>query len=334
MFSMWAPVSNRKPPPESAGSWRHVPVGQRRPVLPDDGVDVEDRPELAGAKQPGRLADLRGEAALERDDEQPAGPVAGLDQRLGLVGRHDHRLLEQDVEAGLEAGRRLGEVEGVRRDDEHRVELDRRSVATKRCQSGSFGGDRQAVAVEQLGGRGERAGRRLADGDDVGVGAVEHLRRGGSAPSTPAPMNPTRVGGCPGTVLLPATIVLRDGLHGHKVATAQPPYLTRSWHCVVGSIIGTPRAARPSRVAAQMDERLGRLDAGLATAECGDHLMVIAPDALAVLARVREERGLLRLDDRRDVDVGVRREPLRLLARVHLEEVELRTRLEPPTRRS
>ena len=57
-----------------------------------------------------------------------------------LVGRHHHRLLEQDVEAGLEAGRRLGEVEGVGRDDEDGVELGRRSVATNRRQSGSFGG--------------------------------------------------------------------------------------------------------------------------------------------------------------------------------------------------
>ena len=26
VLSMWAPVSNRKPPPDKAGSWRHVPV--------------------------------------------------------------------------------------------------------------------------------------------------------------------------------------------------------------------------------------------------------------------------------------------------------------------
>ena len=94
------------------------------PVLPHERVHVEDRPELAGPEHRRRRADVGREAALEPDDEQAAGPVAGPDQLDGLDRVHHHRLLEQDVEAGLERRGRLREVERVGGDDHDRVELE------------------------------------------------------------------------------------------------------------------------------------------------------------------------------------------------------------------
>ena len=48
--------------------------------------------------------------------------------------------------------------------------------------------------------------------------------------------------------------------------------------------------------AAQMDEGLGSADAGFAPAPGRDNFMVLAPDALAVLADVREQGGFFLLD--------------------------------------
>ena len=123
MFSMWAPVSNRKPPPEIAGSWRQVPVVPVAQSCQASRVDVEDRPE---ARRSGAAATPRGPAARgcpgTRRRAAARSGRASRSGRVASVGRHDHRLLEEDVEAGLEAGRRLGEVEDVRGDDEDRVE--------------------------------------------------------------------------------------------------------------------------------------------------------------------------------------------------------------------
>ena len=185
VLSMWAPVSNRNPPPDSSGCWRHVPSVSVAQSCQTTALMLRIGPSSPERSSRDGLADLRRQAALERDDEQPPGPIAGLDQRARLVRGHHHRLLEQDVEAGLEAGRRLGEVEGVRRDDDDGVELDRRTSRRTVCQSGSLGGDRQPVLVEQLGGGRVRGGDGSQTATTSRVRAPDASRRGGSGPSRP-----------------------------------------------------------------------------------------------------------------------------------------------------
>ena len=65
------------------------------------------------------------------------------------VGGHHHRLLEEDVEPGLETGRRLGEVEGVGRDDERRRRAGGRR-GDEPLPVGLVGRSGEAVAGEQL----------------------------------------------------------------------------------------------------------------------------------------------------------------------------------------
>src|SRR5947208_3110702 len=119
------------------------------------------------------LADVRREAALEGDDHQASGSVAGGDQGLRLVGRHDHRLLEEDVETGFETGSRLAEVLDVRRDDEGCVEAagepleEPPPVRLVRRH-------REAASAELRGSGVVRGGRRLADGGDLRVASVEN----------------------------------------------------------------------------------------------------------------------------------------------------------------
>ena len=122
VLSMWAPVSNRKPPPDDRRILAPRPGGLHRPVLPHERIHVEERPDVAARDHPRRGPDLRREASGEGDDEQATGPVARRDQHLGFGRVHDHRLLEDDVDAGLQAGDRLGGVEHVRRDDEDGIE--------------------------------------------------------------------------------------------------------------------------------------------------------------------------------------------------------------------
>src|SRR5439155_26240069 len=73
-----------------------------------------------------------------------------------------------------------------------------------------------------------------------------------------------------------------------------------------------------------MYERLRRGDADLPAAPGCHHLMMLAPNPLAVLTDVREEGPFLLVQHRRDVDVGVGKKPFRLTAGVDLEEVEER----------
>ena len=122
----------------------------RRPILPDDRVDVEDRSELTGAQHSRRLPDLRRQAALERHDEQSPRAVACVDQFDGLVRGHDHRFLEEDIEAGLQARRCLREVEHVGRDDENGIEPVRER-GQEPGPVGLIGRDRKPALVEQLG---------------------------------------------------------------------------------------------------------------------------------------------------------------------------------------
>src|SRR5437879_12773455 len=79
-----------------------------------------------------------------------------------------------------------------------------------------------------------------------------------------------------------------------------------------------------------MHERSGGGHTDLTSPPQRHDLVVLPPDALAVLADVREEGGLFLLDDRRDVHVGVRQEALSLTAAVDLNEVEARRRQAHP----
>src|ERR1043166_6111367 len=73
-----------------------------------------------------------------------------------------------------------------------------------------------------------------------------------------------------------------------------------------------------------MDERFGGGHTGLAAAPLCHDLVVLAPDPLAVLADVCEERRLFLIEHRGDVDIRIWKEALGLAAAVHLEEVEAR----------
>ena len=73
-----------------------------------------------------------------------------------------------------------------------------------------------------------------------------------------------------------------------------------------------------------MDEGFGGADSGLAAAPLGDDFVVLAPDALAVLADVGEQGGFFIFQHRGDVHVGVGQEALRLGAGIDFEEIKLR----------
>src|SRR5262245_27355177 len=62
----------------------------------------------------------------------------------------------------------------------------------------------------------------------------------------------------------------------------------------------------------QMDEGFRRFDAGFPAAEFGDGLVMLPPNLPAILTGVREERGLLGFQHRRNVHVRVRRKALGL----------------------
>src|SRR5467141_1508128 len=71
-----------------------------------------------------------------------------------------------------------------------------------------------------------------------------------------------------------------------------------------------------------MHERFGRENSSLPTAPIRDDFMMLPPDSLAILADVREQRGLLLFHNTRNVDIGVRQKALRLASTIHLEKVE------------
>src|SRR2546426_8128804 len=56
------------------------------------------------------------------------------------------------------------------------------------------------------------------------------------------------------------------------------------------------RKIAEARVAIQMHECLGRANAGLTSAPLRHDLVVVPPNALAILAHVRKQRGLFLLD--------------------------------------
>src|SRR2546427_3905808 len=72
----------------------------------------------------------------------------------------------------------------------------------------------------------------------------------------------------------------------------------------------------------QHDERFGGRDARFAAPETLYHFVMIAVDALPVLAPVREERGFLLFPRFGNVHVLCRRKSERLAARVDFEQIE------------
>ena len=127
----------------------------------------------AGLKAPPKTLTELTAYAKKLTKKEPAGPVPRRDQRLGLGRVHDHRLLEEDVDAGLQAGRRLGGVEDVRGDDEDDIEF-RGEPLDEARPVGFVRGCRQADPAELGGGQLERGLGRLATRDDDRVLAREH----------------------------------------------------------------------------------------------------------------------------------------------------------------
>ena len=167
------------------------PCRPLRPVLPHQGVDVEECPDLAARDHPRRGTDLRGEAARERDDEQAAGSITRGDQLLGLGRVHDHRLLEDDVKAGLHGRDRLGGMESVRRDDEGHVE--RRCEPLEEARPVGFVRGHGKAESGELGGRDLEG---VGDGSQTATTAVSSrgsMFRRWLRAIRPVPMMPTRI---------------------------------------------------------------------------------------------------------------------------------------------
>ncbi|MCB0130958.1 MAG: Gfo/Idh/MocA family oxidoreductase, partial [Caldilineaceae bacterium] len=67
------------------GNLRHLTPragGQLPPILPDHGMDIEHGPQLAGAQNADRRANLGRQAAVEGDDQQAARGIPGLNQAV------------------------------------------------------------------------------------------------------------------------------------------------------------------------------------------------------------------------------------------------------------
>src|SRR5437899_8512593 len=82
-----------------------------------------------------------------------------------------------------------------------------------------------------------------------------------------------------------------------------------AWRGVVGL---QARQVAGVTVAGEMNERFGGEHTNLTSAPLRHDLVVLPPDALAVLAAMREQGGLFLFDHCRDVHVGVRQKAFRL----------------------
>ena len=106
---MWAPVSNRKPPPDSSGCWRQVPSVSVAQSCQTTALMLRIGPS-SPARAPGRcLADLRRAAALERDDEQPPGGAAG--SRASIATKR-HRAVAAACDSWAGGGSQTGDDVG------------------------------------------------------------------------------------------------------------------------------------------------------------------------------------------------------------------------------
>ena len=123
-------------------------------------------PELARAQHRHGLADLRRQAAVERHDQQPARAVARLDEAARLTRVHHHRLFQQHVQPGGHGLLRLVVVQGVRGDDEDRVQVVR-VIAEQRLQVRRVGRRRQPDIAEEFAEALVGVRRRLADDRDL-----------------------------------------------------------------------------------------------------------------------------------------------------------------------
>src|SRR5262245_34222553 len=72
-----------------------------------------------------------------------------------------------------------------------------------------------------------------------------------------------------------------------------------------------------------MHESFGKHHTGFAPTKPGHGLVMVAPDAFAVLALVGKQSQLLLFHNSSDVHVVIRRKTLALAARVHFEEENL-----------
>src|SRR5712671_976662 len=124
----------------------------------------------------------------------------------------------------------------------------------------------------------------------------------------------------------------RDGLAGSASTNGAPPSASPPHTSACGAGAWAARLRRrlkTGQVAAistvHVDKGFGSTNPNFTSAPLRHHLVMLAPDALAVLADVREQRALLLIEHRGHVDVGVRKEPFRLTAGVYLEKVQERS---------
>ena len=120
---MCAPVSNKKPAAGDGGLLPPGAGGARAPILPDGGADRE---QLA---EPCRCAEIWWALRIcgERLPGKATTSSLPVRSRISISPRassgvHHHRFFEQHVQAGFQAGFGLLEMDGVRGDDESRIE--------------------------------------------------------------------------------------------------------------------------------------------------------------------------------------------------------------------
>ena len=138
-------------------------------------VDALKLAEAAFVQEALRGDDLRAVAELEADGEESPGALGGGDHRIGLADVDGHRLLAEDVAAGLQGGDGDLGVEGVRRHDDDDVRAGRLEHALV---------VREGGAAKLLGALLGEGGVRVGDADDLGGGQAEgravHPEHGGT----------------------------------------------------------------------------------------------------------------------------------------------------------
>src|SRR5262249_47527599 len=145
-----------------------VHVRLEQPQVDPDAVHVQQVAQLPAVHELPDPADRVGEQVGVIDHQHPAGPVGDVDQVLGLLHSCGQRLLDQDVQPGLQAAGGQREMRGHRGRDGNRVRfeveqlVDRRNPVHVRVAAGDrLQPGRAGVAHRDY--FGERASGEVAD---------------------------------------------------------------------------------------------------------------------------------------------------------------------------
>src|SRR5712672_650880 len=124
----------------------------------------------------------------------------------------------------------------------------------------------------------------------------------------------------------------RDGFAGSASTNGAPPSASPPHTSACGAGAWVPRLSRrlkTGQVAAistvHVDKGFGSSNPNFTSAPLRHDFVMLAPDALAVLADVREQRTLFLIEYRRHVDIRVGQKPFRLTAGVDFKEVKERS---------